>query len=419
MAPVAALDVPRIDCENSSTVQLLSECRVPAILTRTVTTTAWPAATRWTDPDYITQHLPVLHDAYVAEASEECSSRLLAPDPSGEVVATLSTSRFFEADESAPIYFARWFGYNALEHLRADAMPMRPLLIADDVGDHDEERRYFRLGSVGSVSSLHYDSYQNLFAQVSGQKQWWLLPPTSWQVAMGFPRGHERARQSPRSPVREWSAEEASAAGVIHVRTVPGEVLYVPPYWLHQTNTTHTSVAVNVWSPSREAQHAATALSLTSELHGALLGSASKAAAMCVAARAVRAAAAALAPDEPGGLLEAIHAAQHAHVSRRGGPRRASASSNVDAPAPPAAAAAALADDACGGPCEAPSATEAASAERIADAIRTRLPAGVAQLTLADLLAELAEHVASAVPPTWRGAKGKARAVRCLIALGG
>ena len=31
--------------------------------------------------------------------------------------------------------------------------------------------------------------------QVNGSKRWWLLPPTSWAVARGFPKGHERARQ--------------------------------------------------------------------------------------------------------------------------------------------------------------------------------------------------------------------------------
>ena len=63
-------------------------------------------------------------------------------------------------------------------------------------------------------------------------------------------------------------------------------------------------------------------------------------------------------------------------------------------------------------------AEEAASAESIAAASSAAamraLPPGVAELTLADLIAELSEHVAAAVPPAWSGEKGRARAARCV-----
>ena len=86
--------------------------------------------------------------------------------------------------------------------------------------------------TAGTVSSLHHDTYHNVFVQVAGAKRWWLLPPTAWQHAYSFPKGHERARQSPRVPVFEWHRRARRAAGAREVVTRPGEVLHVPPYWL-------------------------------------------------------------------------------------------------------------------------------------------------------------------------------------------
>ena len=54
-----------------------------------------------------------------------------------------------------------------------------------------------------------------------------------------------------------------------------GACLYVPPYWLHQTATVNRSVAVNVWSPSRESHAAAGALAKLRETHKALLAATS------------------------------------------------------------------------------------------------------------------------------------------------
>ena len=103
--------------------------------------------------------------------------------------------------------------------------------------DSTSERRYFRIGTPGAVSSLHYDEYHNSFVQLAGTKRWWLMPPSSWHVAMGFPRGHDRARQSPRAPIFEWSESERRSAGARELLTSPGDVLYLPPYWLHQVRS--------------------------------------------------------------------------------------------------------------------------------------------------------------------------------------
>ena len=443
-------DAPmRIAWTDDGIARRVSSCRLPVVLTDSITATQWPARTRWADQSYVLRNLPTLYEAYVVEASEAADSARrraaglelaedaecveddgtgFARDPSGDLVPTLSTAVLYE--EAPPtMYFARWFGKESLAPLRADAQPQRPLLIHDgnasDAGNDGVERRYFRLGTPGAVSSLHFDVYHNLFAQVKGSKRWWLLPPTAWRASMSFPRGHERARQSPRRPVFEWSATEAAAEGVIEAVTAPGELLYVPPMWLHQTVTTHSSIAVNVWSPSLEAQRATAALSLVAGLHGALgIGGSSnadaKGAALCVAARAVRAVATAIMPQAAPELLTSVHQAQWSHLrmnSRARAARSARRTSKPPAADPPADAAAEeaamAAARACGGPCAAAPPSEIASTDSISAAVAA-LPSGVAELTLADLVTELSQHVASAVEPIWPGDKGCAKAVRCV-----
>ena len=56
------------------------------------------------------------------------------------------------------------------------------------------------------------------------------------------------------------------------------------------------------------------------------------------------------------------------------------------------------------------------TAQRLAAAIGA-LPVGVRELTLADLITELAELVAASVGKgvAWPGGKGRLRAVRCLV----
>ena len=99
-------------------------------------------------------------------------------------------------------------------------------------------------------------------------------------------------------------------------------------------------------------------------------------------------------------VIQYVHLGRHA---ARSSSRRGSST------APPSSEALA----ACGAPCDAPSAAENATSLRVASALH-ELPAGVVQLTLADMLTELAEQIATVVRPIWHGDKGRARAVRCI-----
>ena len=233
----------------------------------------------------------------------------------------------------------------------------------------------------------------------------------------------------------------------------------MPPYWLHQTATISRATAVNLWSPSDEARRAEEGLLLLSDLHPAIAAAASKRAALCVCARAARAVAAhvaavaaaeaaaeaadadadadadaagesAAADDDAGAgaaaapaaadlLLRRIYAAQHAHLSRRGARAKrdaAAAVAAVVAPPPGEVCAAEAAGVAGAAGAEAGDGGVEETARRLAAAIGA-LPSGVRELTLADMITELAEYVASSAGKgvAWPGDKGRRRAVTCLV----
>ena len=234
----------------------------------------------------------------------------------------------------------------------------------------------------------------------------------------------------------------------------------MPPYWLHQTATISRAAAVNLWSPSDEARRAEEGLLLLSDLHPAIAAAASKRAALCVCARAARAVAAhvaavaaaeaaaeadatadadadadaageSAAADASAGagaagapaaadlLLRRIYAAQHAHLSRRGARAKrdaAAAVAAVVAPPPGEVCAAEAAGVAGPAGAEAGDGGVEETARRLAAAIGA-LPSGVRELTLADMITELAEYVASSAGKgvAWPGDKGRRRAVTCLV----
>ena len=242
----------------------------------------------------------------------------------------------------------------------------------------------------------------------------------------------------------------------------------MPPYWLHQTATISRAAAVNLWSPSDEARRAEEGLLRLSDLHPAIAAAASKRAALCVCARAARAVAAhvaavaaaeaaaeadatadadadaetgadadaaaageSAAADASAGagaagapaaadlLLRRIYAAQHAHLSRRGARAKrdaAAAVAAVVAPPPGEVCAAEAAGVAGTAGAEAGDGGVEETARRLAAAIGA-LPSGVRELTLADMITELAEYVASSAGKgvAWPGDKGRRRAVTCLV----
>ena len=156
-----------------------------------------------------------------------------------------------------------------------------------DEVEGSEVARLAWLGTRGATTQAHYDVEHNFFAQIYGTKRFVLWPPTSHAEMKLHPTRHSRHRQSQldglptatasttpatattsssasaaTDTAAAISASEAAAAAAaasgarsLSVELRPGELLYVPPFWLHHvTATSALSASVSVWSASAETE---------------------------------------------------------------------------------------------------------------------------------------------------------------------
>ncbi len=111
------------------------------------------------------------------------------------------------------------------------------------------------LGRRGSVVPCHYDSYHNALVQLHGTKRVLLAPPSALALARSFPFMHPSYAQC-RNLLGELPLELLAAAGGVEATLRPGDVLYLPPMWIHETYTDGDSVAVNAWTDWSESRAA-------------------------------------------------------------------------------------------------------------------------------------------------------------------
>ena len=100
------------------------------------------------------------------------------------------------------LYFTEELGHPALEPLLGRVQPLAWMVLPDDAAsaavdmDSAEPVASLWLGGPGITTQCHYDAPLNLFAQLFGQKRFWLWPPSAaWQAHL-YPELHPRARKS-------------------------------------------------------------------------------------------------------------------------------------------------------------------------------------------------------------------------------
>lgn len=119
------------------------------------------------------------------------------------------------------------------------------------------------IGRRGIVTSTHYDATYNFFIQLQGKKRFTLIPPTEsmYLYPCLHPHyGHSQVNISLSETLEDqvkvlsqFPAFEGSKAVTVDVEA--GQMLFVPPFWFHQVETTGTeSVSVNIWSDAEEYQ---------------------------------------------------------------------------------------------------------------------------------------------------------------------
>lgn len=120
-------------------------------------------------------------------------------------------------------------------------------------------------GKEGYTTPLRYDLQENIFTQLYGRKRVRLFSPNWWHALYPYPTGHPFDRQSqitlPSEPGCSVLDSEQDRfrfpafgtafndGGMIELFTdlEPGEVLYIPQYWFHQTEGLTDSISLSWW----------------------------------------------------------------------------------------------------------------------------------------------------------------------------
>jgi tRNA wybutosine-synthesizing protein 4 len=102
---------------------------------------------------------------------------------------------------------------------------------------------------------LHFDVQANIYCQIQGEKRLILFPPTDVQY-LDFPAGASSSRLNIFDA--DGHAHYPAHTQPINFDISPGDVLYIPPLWLHSAKpTSGTSIAVNVFFRSLQSGYAA------------------------------------------------------------------------------------------------------------------------------------------------------------------
>jgi hypothetical protein len=111
------------------------------------------------------------------------------------------------------------------------------------------------MGHEGVIANTHYDRSHNFFVQVVGTKRWLLYPPSSWTMLYLFPSLHPHYHQTQvdyDDPDLQAYPFFSYLRPAFEVILHPGDILYIPPYWLHRVESLSFSVSVSILSPSEE-----------------------------------------------------------------------------------------------------------------------------------------------------------------------
>lgn len=106
------------------------------------------------------------------------------------------------------------------------------------------------VGGAGTKSALHYDSMDNLLVQVEGRKRVMLFPPD--EARNLYPALRARYPHISRANVFEGDSGRFPLLAKARQRSaeitlMPGNAIYLPPFWWHAVESLDPSSSVNFW----------------------------------------------------------------------------------------------------------------------------------------------------------------------------
>ena len=125
------------------------------------------------------------------------------------------------------------------------------------------EARYHLWFGNNVTKQSHFDQSHNIYTVLHGMKRVFISPPTQLRRMHQFPRVHGCKRHSMVSYDANDTAQggwtfqfdsglTAGLVGAAFVDLLPGQSLYIPPWWIHRVESYADGVAVSVWWPAAE-----------------------------------------------------------------------------------------------------------------------------------------------------------------------
>jgi len=107
-----------------------------------------------------------------------------------------------------------------------------------------------RISSAGTVLFMHYDVMDNVLLQICGRKEVILFPPKEidklQQTYFGVPKKSNDLLCDPRCyDARRYPLAGEAKRWECHLN--PGDLLFIPAFWLHSVKSLEFSVSVNIF----------------------------------------------------------------------------------------------------------------------------------------------------------------------------
>lgn len=162
---------------------------------------------------------------------------------SGRSYVSMTLAAVLDSFDDADPYFLSCSLEELPSETKADYTPL------PHVSGASWRRGRLWLGPAGASVPLHCDVADNLYAQLHGRKRFLLFPPE---------QGHDLYRRLPSahlpnsSPVSALEPDVDAFPRISRLRGVdcelePGDVLYLPAHWWHETLASEATVSINFW----------------------------------------------------------------------------------------------------------------------------------------------------------------------------
>jgi lysine-specific demethylase 8 len=227
----------------------------PAIITGLAD--RWSASSVWT-PEYFRSAFPgikVTQNVWDGIQTSTDPAHYLANYEYQETLLGDFIDRVLASRSPEKMYYLTQFPiFDSIPQLRADIKSMEPLMGIPRF--YKMRRRLgitvapsFWMGPAGATSVLHFDGYENFYAEIYGRKRFVLISPAQSKYVY-YP--HYEFTKLHFSPVNIEQPDLAQFPLFMKARPLdfiiePGEILYIPVRWWHYARSLDVSIGINFW----------------------------------------------------------------------------------------------------------------------------------------------------------------------------